>query len=471
MNHPHNIDALFSKAAEQPVVASFGETKELFLETTPIGSYTSRSQSTQVFTLKNGLIMIAIISTIITAILLMTTPTKNKAKETKSDARIVEQTNYTQETSTETFTTETVIETKKNRRSQIQLPVVSQTPHIDSNRTEANANGKHLEKNRDKTSRPNLTRKLPYRFPVLTEEEIEANHKRKKKMIKDLSKLHKSKLMKYIPSGTFEYKNTPTSVQAFYMHGSEVTNQEYKTFLFDLLIQDRKEEFLKAKPDQTQWIKDSRLDAQSLETRKIMQDGYFSDKSFGDFSVNNVSREGAQMFCAWLTTEINNYNSEKGIPLINDLRLPEKEEWIYAASEGGKHKTYSWGTDSLTTTHKKKKYFVANFSVNSYDGDLNSISLQENRGDTSGVSTYYYMYYLYTAATWMEQKRGFGLMQMCGNMAEMVYENGVPGTVGGGWLSPASELKMSAEDPNSGKTDPDLNIGFRFVVTDQRNGN
>ena len=80
-----------------------------------------------------------------------------------------------------------------------------------------------------------------YPFPRLTQDEINANNKQKKNMLKALEKLDK-KALAFVHSGSFEYQGAQISVQAFYMSKTEVTNLEYRTFLFDLLIQCKKEE-------------------------------------------------------------------------------------------------------------------------------------------------------------------------------------------------------------------------------------
>ena len=73
-------------------------------------------------------------------------------------------------------------------------------------------------------------------------------------MLKALEKLDR-KVYSFLVSGSFDFNGKMTSVQAFIIQKTEVSNLEYRTFLFDLLIQGRKDEFLKAKPDQAMWTK------------------------------------------------------------------------------------------------------------------------------------------------------------------------------------------------------------------------
>ena len=134
-------------------------------------------------------------------------------------------------------------------------------------------------------------------------------------MVKAVVKLDK-KEYSFIPSGAFTYAGIKTSVQAFVIQTTEVTNIQYKTFLFDLLIQDRKDEFLKAKPDQAMWVKELGKELKS------MQDNYFANEEYDDYPVNNISREGTEMYCKWLTLEVNKISTSQNHPPINDIRLP-----------------------------------------------------------------------------------------------------------------------------------------------------
>ncbi|TNF47738.1 MAG: hypothetical protein EP305_07090, partial [Bacteroidetes bacterium] len=117
-----------------------------------------------------------------------------------------------------------------------------------------------------------------YPFPRLTQDEINANNKQKKNMLKALEKLDK-KAFAFVPSGSFEYQGAQISVQAFYMSKTEVTNLEYRTFLFDLLIQGKKEEFIKAKPHQAKWTE------LFGESNKAMEELYFSEEAYNDYPV------------------------------------------------------------------------------------------------------------------------------------------------------------------------------------------
>lgn len=293
-----------------------------------------------------------------------------------------------------------------------------------------------------------------YEFPVLTEEEKKENNKRKKGMIKQLLRPGKSYV--YVPSGSFESNNDKISVQAFYMKATEVTNEEYRTFLFDLLIQGKKEEFLLAKPNQKGWNKLGKWG-------EPMEVNYFSHPAYNEYPVNNVSKKGAEMFCKWLTQEVN--SSPKNKTYINDLRLPSEMEWEYAASGGGKQKPYPWGGPYLRNSNG---CFLANFKTGmdttkkevdvpkvgktyTYAGSENSLYIADGGFFTVKSTSY--------------NPNEFGLYCMSGNLAEMVLnKEGKMITKGGSWNSIGYYLQIENHeevDINLG----DLQTGFRPVLT------
>ncbi len=281
----------------------------------------------------------------------------------------------------------------------------------------------------------------PY-IPNLNSEEITANHKKKKQMLKALEKFDKKEFA-MMPSGTFEYEERTVSLQSFVIQKAEVTNLEYRTFLFDLLIQGRKDEFLKAKPDQSQWIKSKELIGSYLGP---MEETYFSSKAYDEYPVVNVSREGADMYCKWLSQELMKFIDKDKQKQFNDVRLPGRVEWVYAASAGGSDYPYPWKGQFLRDS---KGCFLANYKPfeNSYQDDGGFLTVKTQTYNPNSV----------------------GIYNMSGNVAEMVYNSPnsrkEPGTAGGGWMNNAEEIKILGPDPYSGITDAHPNIGFRVVMT------
>ncbi|MFN5149747.1 MAG: SUMF1/EgtB/PvdO family nonheme iron enzyme [Flavobacteriia bacterium] len=439
MNKEKHLEDLFRAANSQPPVHSFDETKNRLLNTLENASSSSDKPEKTYFTLKNIIIMITSLSSIIIAVVLWNTNenTEKARKETivqsgnseknphVPDLQQVDVHGIPKVISVPTYKKQVSVETKQV----YYIPVL----------TEDSASAGY----RIKPSPLIPTVKDDdYIFPKLTEKEIAANHKKKKQMLRALEKLDKKGYIR-MPSGSFEFDGKTVSVQSFMIQRTEVTNLEYRTFLFDLLIQGRKDEFLKAKPDQSQWSKVNGLTDFALDP---MEENYFSHPAYNDYPVVNVSREGAEMYCKWLTQELIKVLDTDDAGNYNDVRIPGRVEWVYAASTSGTDYPYPWKGQFLRNS---EGCFLANYKPfeNSYfdDGGFFTVKVDSYNPNSAGI------------------------YNMSGNVAEMVYNapnsRKDPGTAGGGWMNNAEEIKILGPDPYSGKTDAHPNIGFRVVMT------
>lgn len=296
--------------------------------------------------------------------------------------------------------------------------------------------------------RNKVTAKDEYIFPKLTEKEIKANEREKKRMAKMASKMTREKYW-------------PIPGKKFYMQTAEVTNLEYRTFLFDLLINDKKEEFLKAKPDQKLWIN-------SNGTSKFdnYKDLYFSDKRFKDNPVVNITVEGAEMYCKWLSDIASSYLKHESTRLSScNYRLPTESEWVYAAKAGRPDATYPWGRDSI---QNNKNRFLANFCVQKMKEKFNQpivypFPINPNAYTAGGMALNKDS--VATVLVYAYNPNDYYLYCMSGNVSEMVYadDNKKPKTKGGNWSSDFMHLKIDSEDEFKA-VKPSPMIGFRVVV-------
>jgi len=283
-----------------------------------------------------------------------------------------------------------------------------------------------------------------YTFPKLNAVEQKAQ---KKQMVKMFGKARKRKNkgswyqadpkgFLFIPMKDYENVENKRSIQAFYMKQTEVTNLEYRTFLFDLLNQGRKEDFLLAKPDQSRWVKDY-----PYSYNKPMEENYFSHPAYNDYPVVAMSRKGAELYCKWFTEGLEKVSGRK----VNGVRLPTSDEWMHAAYGGHEEYIYPWcGKKSKD----EKGSYLANFQPIKgnfkIDGGFFTVK----------VSSY--------------KPNEYGLYCMSGNVAEMVYyvdENRKPGTMGGSWTSLPNEIKINGEDKYKGLIKASVDVGFRPVIT------
>lgn len=427
--HP-SLDDLFAKARQQAPVASLEETRNQLLQ-----SIAAPAAKSKVLTSKKWIMFYSVITLVLIGSIAYFSGKPHQPENTKKNT-VIHHPSLAPDSSVST-------EEKPSEPA-----IVRKSTKITAEKTMLEVFSDLLEKPIELTvalgTQPAITKKFfqedtTYRFPTLTDEEIATTEKQKKRMIKALSKKDKEAYA-YLPSGSFDFQGKVVSVQAFYMQTTEVTNLEYRTFLFDLLIQGRKEEFIKAKPDQHQWV------TEFDNGMKAMEDQYFSHPAYNNYPVVNISREGAEMYCKWLTQLYNQYAIRKKLSRINDLRIPSRTEWIYAASSGGKYTNYPWEGEFV---RDRKGLFLANHHPD------NGRFIDDGVFHTGYVNSY--------------NPSEYGLYCLSGNVAEMVYNSDnartQPGTAGGDWTSDAELLKLYAEDPYNGVTEPRTTIGFRTVMT------
>ena len=439
MDKQHQLDQLFTTAkAEQPHY-SFDDTKEKFLSTVVENSSIPKAKKTSFLSTKTWIIMLTTISTL-TAVLVFFFNTNSTKNESNSAVKPISESKQELAETNSSSRSNSVLENNPTEKYALTLPEIS--PSIEN---PFKAPVESLVFLPEPLQHPMLKPTIfddTYVFPKLTEEEIKANHKQKKTMLKALEKMDK-KSYTFLVSGSFDFKGKMTSVQSFLIQNTEISNLEYRTFLFDLLIQDRKDEFLKARPDQNQW---SLLPGGQ---NNKMKDHYFSHPAYDHFPVVNISREGAEMYCKWLTQELFKVVDEKKKNQFNDIRLPVREEWVMAASIEGKKGPYPWDGEF---TRNSDGLYLANYKRKPIASD--SIATAIYRDITAPVESYW--------------PNDFGLYNMSGNVAEMVYDDiktKSAGTAGGGWMNNEEEIKILGPDPYAGVTNAHPGIGFRVVMT------
>lgn len=302
-----------------------------------------------------------------------------------------------------------------------------------------------------------------YVFPKLTEKEIKDNNREKLNMSMMLVKPNKywypligSKQSKPV------YGNTNDTSAVFYIARSEVSNLEYRTFLFDLLIHDEKEAFLIAKPHQELW-----LNAPGHVKTKDMKDNYFSDKKYNDYPVVNITPEGAELYCKWLI-KINKLE----ISQIT-ARLPYENEWIKAARHSGVTPIYPWPGDSI---QNRLGCFLANFCIQKQSEKLrpnHHIKCSGKNMNAYASAEFMLGDSMMTAKVYSYNPNDNGLYCMTGNVAEMVYDNKtkVVKTKGGSWNSDFEHCKLNISEELNGPIKANPMTGFRPVFRIQLKDN
>lgn len=303
-------------------------------------------------------------------------------------------------------------------------------------------------------------------IPALSEYQKSWTKKMKEKLVKGVIKLDKNSWV-YIPSSSDLIYGGTISVHGFYMSNMEVTNNSYRIFLNDLIIQDRFDDYLKAVPDTAKWMINNR------PFMEPMRKNYFWHPAYDDFPVVNVSREGAKMYCVWLTQAVNEKfkatnSAEK---YINDIRIPNEEEWMVAARGGiVGEMAYPW---TYRTKRKdlqnSKGCYLCNFSIINYPDSLKNKAECSNdklKNAITSAGTYSNDFY-FTCKVNSYNPNDYGLYCICGNVSEMVwqYKTKNPCAKGGSWNSDAEQVKISAEPELMNVTEGSPYLGFRPVFT------
>jgi gliding motility-associated lipoprotein GldK len=222
--------------------------------------------------------------------------------------------------------------------------------------------------------------------------------------------------MVYIPPGSFHMgqndqdvpysqiaRNRQITISAFFMDEHEITNNEYRQFLYGP-SQNESNTFQQngvldtidplyaeiVMPDTTVWIRDF-----VFSYNEPLMENYFWHPAFDEYPVVGVNWYAAAEFCKWRTALLNLYREERELAPMPRFRLPTEAEWEYAARGGYEHKLYPWEGPYLRNS---KGCFLANFKPGR--GDY----IADNFEYTAPVDSYF--------------PNDYGLYNMPGNVAE-----------------------------------------------------
>ena len=251
----------------------------------------------------------------------------------------------------------------------------------------------------------------------------------------------------FIPMGTCEIDSTSVSIQAFFMSKTEVTNKQYRSFLTDLKASGDMQAYQKALPDTTKWLMNNN------SYNQPMAELYFRHPAYDNYPVVNISREGAEMYCKWLTKKY----EEKNGPQKCAFRLPQHEEWIWAARGGLTMVPYPWGGPYLRNS---KGCYLCNFRTLNERHITYNYEKQQYELISDAAESFSEDDAFQTMITGHFAPNNYGLYDMSGNVAEMVQQSGI--VVGGSWMSPGADVRIESVAPYTG---PAPTVGFRPVMT------
>jgi len=254
----------------------------------------------------------------------------------------------------------------------------------------------------------------------------------------------------FVPSGNAVVDGDTVSVQAFYMSKTEMTNFDYLEFLAHLKKNKEWEKYEIAKVDSSKWK--TSFDNAYLDP---MVSTYHNHPAYHDYPVVNISKEGAEMYCEWLSWA---YDSISGGELKLTFRIPTKAEYIRAARGDHHEYIYPWEGPYVRDTDG---LFLANFVGNGSE----CITRNKETGKLEYIQAKYHQQAHYDGAVLTAQAKSFGpnefgFYHISGNVAEMIADS--DHAIGGSWYSPGYDIRIeSVKDFNESHP----TVGFRVVAT------
>lgn len=241
-----------------------------------------------------------------------------------------------------------------------------------------------------------------------------------------------------IPAGTFHMGqadedpvatqvsfNKQITIGAFFMDDTEITNNEYRQFIYELQEGEGEYGFLVGKganfvmdelyPDTTVWQRNY-----THHMGDPLVTYYYSHPAFDNYPVVGIDWEAAQIFCKWRTSYLNNYRESNGMFVMPNFRLPSEAEWEYAARAGRDMAKYPWGGPYIRNS---KGCMLANFKP--------------------GRGNYFDDGFAYTAPVASYFANDYGLYDMSGNVGEWCEDAWNPAATAIVW-----DLNPTYNDPN-----------------------
>lgn len=241
-----------------------------------------------------------------------------------------------------------------------------------------------------------------------------------------------------VPAGEAQFNEVEQSTAEFYISKTEVSNASYQVFLQSLTADERQ----KARIQEEYWG----------ENEEPFKNLYATHPAYSNYPVVNISYEGAQMYCEWLTE--NYQKTHPKTPYKVEFRLPTQLEWIRAARLDKHLAPYSWAGYYLQNS---KGDWLCNFRRLGENNVRYNQETKEYEAISPKMMNNQQTHLTSPVDSYVENE--IGAYNFCGNVAEMVAEEGI--AVGGSWNSGGYDVRVES---TMTYTHPMPEIGFRPVM-------
>ena len=255
----------------------------------------------------------------------------------------------------------------------------------------------------------------------------------------------------YVPEGSISVETVEQEINAFFALKTEVSNIQYRQFLAAMdTADDNTQKAVAIYKDN--WIKGRWNNEPFVEY-------YSTHPAYDNYPVVNITHEAAQIYCEWLTARYK--TQDLGLPENMQLtfRLPNRAEWMHAAS-GGNHGPYAWGGPYLHNTKGEElanflSYGPENISFDPESETYKVVPLPISMGVAGAINRSADI----TAPVRTHAPNGFELYNMNGNVAEMLAKPGV--AAGGSWASTGYDIRNESLMTFDGSSPV---VGFRPIA-------
>lgn len=252
-----------------------------------------------------------------------------------------------------------------------------------------------------------------------------------------------------VPGGTTKLAKKTISTAPFILSKTVITNAAYLLFLADLLEEGEDGKYQIAKIQTENW---------EAMGNEAMGQIYHTNEAFKDYPVVNISKEGAELYCEWLSKKYKEaYPDKESLT----FRLPTKDEWLRAANGGSSFSySYSWlgpyvrnskgeilarfkhiGAESIHQNEKGEYIIMENADSN------------DNRQEDGVVTDL-----MAPAKSYYPSILGF--YNLNGNIAEMLADERE--VIGGSWMDTGYDIRNESVKAYTGA---EINVGFRVTAS------